>query len=67
MNLNILHDEELLSPAEVAAVFSVDPKTVSRWAAAGKLEHVRTLGGHRRFPVRAVRAALEESHQPRTA
>ena len=67
MNLNTLHDEELLSPSEVAAVFSVDPKTVSRWAAAGKLEHVRTLGGHRRFAVRAVRAALEKSRHPRPA
>lgn len=39
----------LLTPGEVAALFSVDPKTVSRWASAGKLHTVRTLGGHRRF------------------
>lgn len=39
----------LLTPAEVAALFRVDPKTVTRWASAGKLSAVRTLGGHRRY------------------
>ena len=42
-------DEELLTPAEVAAMFRVDPKTVTRWAKAGKLSSIRTLGGHRRY------------------
>ena len=42
-------DEELLTPAEVAALFRVDPKTVTRWAKAGKLSSIRTLGGHRRY------------------
>ena len=41
--------EVLLTPAEVASLFRVDPKTVTRWAQAGKLSAVRTLGGHRRF------------------
>jgi excisionase family DNA binding protein len=41
--------EPLLTPAEVAQIFRVDPKTVTRWAKAGKLTYVRTLGGHRRF------------------
>lgn len=39
----------LLTPAEVAAFFRVDPKTVTRWAKAGRLTSVRTLGGHRRY------------------
>ncbi len=39
----------LLTPAEVAAAFRVDPKTVTRWAQAGKLSSIRTLGGHRRY------------------
>jgi excisionase family DNA binding protein len=39
----------LLTPAEVAAAFRVDPKTVTRWAKAGKLSSLRTLGGHRRY------------------
>jgi excisionase family DNA binding protein len=39
----------LLTPAEVASLFRVDPKTVTRWAKAGKLGAIRTLGGHRRY------------------
>ena len=41
--------ENLLTPSEVAALFRVDPKTVTRWAKAGKISAIRTLGGHRRF------------------
>ncbi|MEU4410670.1 BldC family transcriptional regulator [Streptosporangium sp. NPDC023963] len=42
-------DDRLLTPGEVALLFRVDPKTVTRWAAAGKLTSIRTPGGHRRF------------------
>jgi len=42
-------ERALMTPREVAAVFGVDPKTVTRWANAGHLPVVRTLGGHRRF------------------
>lgn len=42
-------NEILYTPAEVAALFKVDPKTVTRWADAGKLHPIRTLGGHRRY------------------
>lgn len=48
--------DELLTPAEVAAIFRVDPKTVTRWAKRGKLSAVRTLGGHRRYLASEVRA-----------
>jgi excisionase family DNA binding protein len=48
----------LLTPAEVAAAFRVDPKTVTRWAQAGKLTSIRTLGGHRRYLESEVRAKL---------
>lgn len=34
---------------EVAAMFRVDTRTVSRWAREGKLSPVRTPGGHLRF------------------
>jgi excisionase family DNA binding protein len=50
--------EELLTPREVAAMFRVDPKTVTRWAKAGKLSAVRTLGGHRRYREAEVRKHL---------
>lgn len=48
----------LLTPAEVATMFRVDPKTVTRWAKAGKLSSIRTLGGHRRYSEPEVRALL---------
>ena len=50
--------ETLLTPAEVAAMFRVDPKTVTRWAKAGKLSSIRTLGGHRRYSESEVRQHL---------
>jgi excisionase family DNA binding protein len=53
--------EKLLTPAEVAALFRVDPKTVTRWAKAGKLSSIRTLGGHRRYWENEVRGLLERS------
>jgi excisionase family DNA binding protein len=52
--------EQLLTPSEVAAMFRVNPKTVTRWARAGKLTAIRTLGGHRRFRVSEIRRCLEE-------
>lgn len=52
---------DLMTPAEVAALFRVDPKTVSRWADAGKLSPVRTLGGHRRYKADEVRRLLQEA------
>jgi excisionase family DNA binding protein len=42
-------NEILLTPSEVATLFRVDPKTVTRWAKSGKLSSIRTLGGHRRY------------------
>jgi excisionase family DNA binding protein len=40
--------------AEAAKMLRVSPKTVSRWAKQGRLPHVVTLGGHRRFPQAAI-------------
>jgi excisionase family DNA binding protein len=57
--------EPLLTPAEVAALFRVDPKTVTRWAKAGKLTAIRTLGGHRRYREAEVRAVLSGVPLPR--
>ena len=51
--------EPLLTPAEVASRFRVDPKTVTRWAKAGKLSAIRTLGGHRRYREAEVVALLQ--------
>ncbi len=51
-------EERLLTPSEVASLFRVDPKTVTRWAKAGKLTSLRTLGGHRRYRESEVRNLL---------
>jgi excisionase family DNA binding protein len=56
-------DSELLTPAEVAALFRVDAKTVTRWAKIGKLSSVRTLGGHRRYRADEIRKLLRDSEQ----
>lgn len=55
--------DALLTPAEVAALFRVNPKTVTRWARAGKITAVRTLGGHRRFRAAEIRRCLEQMEQ----
>jgi excisionase family DNA binding protein len=64
-NHSILQHSALLTPGEVAVLFRVDPKTVTRWAQAGKLSAVRTLGGHRRFHEDEVRELLQGVPQQR--
>lgn len=53
-------EDFLMTPGEVATVFRVDPKTVTRWAADGKIGSIRTPGGHRRYRESEVRAYLKE-------
>ncbi|MGH3491668.1 MAG: BldC family transcriptional regulator [Sciscionella sp.] len=53
-------DERLLTPGEVASLFRVDPKTVTRWATAGRIGSIRTPGGHRRFRESEVKSLLNE-------
>nr|WP_269078715.1 BldC family transcriptional regulator [Demequina flava] len=55
--------EKLLTPSEVAAIFRVDPKTVTRWAKVGKLSSIRTLGGHRRFREVEVQELLAKAQE----
>ena len=62
-----LNGDELLTPAEVASLFRVDPKTVTRWAKAGKLTSIRTLGGHRRFRAEEVYSLLHRTTGTRPA
>jgi excisionase family DNA binding protein len=59
--------DRLLTPGEVAVLFRVDPKTVTRWAEAGHLPCLKTPGGHRRFRESHVRELLARSQgQPRS-
>lgn len=60
-------EDKMLTPGEVAALFRVDPRTVTRWAKIGKLRSVRTPGGHRRYreiEVRALFTGSEEGPEP---
>ena len=55
---------KLMTPGEVSALFRVGPATVSRWAKTGKLESIRTPGGHRRFKEAQVLALLDGDPPP---
>lgn len=57
---------KLLTPAEVATLFKVDPKTVTRWAKMGKLSSIRTLGGHRRYKEDEVLGLLNGQSEQRS-
>lgn len=52
-------EERLLTPGEVAAIFRVHSKTVTRWARDGRVSAIRTPGGHHRFLASEVRALLD--------
>jgi excisionase family DNA binding protein len=56
--IQVENRDRLLTPGEVASLFRVDPKTVTRWAASGRIGSIRTPGGHRRFRESEVRALL---------
>lgn len=55
--------DRLLTPRQVAARFSVDPKTVTRWAKNGKLAVVKTPGGHRRYRESVIEALAVERYE----
>lgn len=46
--------DDYMTTGDVAKILQVSPKTVARWAKEGKLPHILTLGGHRRFPAAAI-------------
>ena len=56
------NDEAYIKTAEVARILRVSPKTVSRWAKEGKLPHLVTLGGHRRFPATEIEELARKMH-----
>ena len=61
--MELTNNEALLTPSEVAEMFRVNPKTVTRWARSGKISAIRTLGGHRRFHASEVGQFLAQSEQ----
>lgn len=58
------HADRLLTPHEVAALFRVDPKTVTRWASSGRIPSHRTPGGHHRYLESEVQALLAKLTDP---
>lgn len=62
-------DHRMLTASEVAELFRVDPRTVTRWALSGRLKSIRTPGGHRRFSEHYVRSLLrgEQDQSQRAA
>lgn len=53
----------LITPGEAAAILRVDPKTVTRWAIAGRVRYARTPGGHRRLSAAQILAAALPQEQ----
>lgn len=64
---NMPEPDRLLTPAEVAAMFNVEAKTVTRWAKAGRIPSMRTPGGHRRFRSTTILALLAEGFETERA
>ena len=60
-DLRQMEPGRLLLPWEVAEVYRVDPKTVTRWAVDGKMTSIKTIGGHRRFKVSVILADIDNS------
>jgi excisionase family DNA binding protein len=52
-------DERLLTPREAAEKFGVRVTTIARWAREGRLNPVRTPGGHRRYALSDLRRYLD--------
>ena len=48
-----------LRTSQAAARLQVSAKTVTRWASEGRLQHRRTLGGHRRFDSELIDALVD--------
>ncbi len=51
----------MLTATEAAARLGVDASTIRRHAAAGKLDHTRTPGGHLRIPAAALERLLRRA------
>jgi excisionase family DNA binding protein len=58
-------ERRYLCPGEVARLFEVSPATIARWAREGRLPHLSTLGGHRRYLADEILAMVEKAAQPR--
>jgi excisionase family DNA binding protein len=48
-----------LTGSQAAARLHVSAKTVAHWASQGRLQHRRTLGGHRRYDPELIDALVQ--------
>jgi predicted site-specific integrase-resolvase len=55
---------DLISLALAAEMLHVAPSTLSRWALRGRVPHVLTPGGHKRFPRAVVEAMAAKQDAP---
>jgi excisionase family DNA binding protein len=58
---------QLLTSGELAAIFRVDRKTITRWTLEGRIPSIRTPGGQHRFRPEDVRALLAERDSDQAA
>jgi excisionase family DNA binding protein len=54
----------LISINTAAKNLGVSSKTIRRWEKEGKIESVRTVGGHRRFTTEAIQQVKNKKYQP---
>jgi MerR family transcriptional regulator, light-induced transcriptional regulator len=60
---SFISSHSAVSPRQAASALGVSESSVKRWCDQGRLEVVKTPGGHRRLPVTSlVRFAREEGH-----
>lgn len=52
--------DELLAPGVAAGLIGVHTDTLKRWAAAGRIQALRTPTGHRRY----LRSEIEQALRP---
>lgn len=48
--------ERLISISKAAELLGIDPRTLIRWGHYGKIQEVKTAGGHRRYRLSEVKA-----------
>lgn len=56
--------KKLVSPKQVAQAIGVSESSLKRWCDQGRIETVRTAGGHRRLPLDQVIEFLRETGHP---
>ena len=55
--------EDWLELSEAAKLLGIHSSTLRRWADSGKISHIRTLSGRRRFDRFAIEQAIKEMNQ----